>query len=111
MKHEKIFTENFLYLRDFPKKSQRKAQSLPMNTIVIAAIALLVLVILALIFTGRINVFSRGVAECSSQGGKCFSDSCGTETALNSPSEYPPASVACAKANENKPYCCLPIQS
>jgi len=49
----------------------KKAQSLSMNTIVIAALALLVLVIVALITTGRISIFSRESADCKNQGGDC----------------------------------------
>ncbi len=41
----------------------KKAQGLSMTTIVIAALALLVLVVLTLIFTGRLGGFARGVDE------------------------------------------------
>ena len=40
-----------------------KAQGISMTTIVIAALALLVLVVLTLIFTGRMGDFSLGVEE------------------------------------------------
>ncbi len=43
----------------------KKGQGLSMTTIVIAAISLLVLVVLVLIFTGRLNIFSKGVEESS----------------------------------------------
>jgi hypothetical protein len=46
----------------------KKAQGLPITTIIIAALALVVLVILFAIFTGRISIFGRGVTECP---GKC----------------------------------------
>ncbi len=42
----------------------KKAQGMSMNIIVVAAIALLVLVILTLIFTGRISIFTREVQQC-----------------------------------------------
>ncbi len=39
----------------------KKAQSISINTIIIAAIALAVLVVLFLIFTGRLSIFSKGL--------------------------------------------------
>ena len=41
----------------------KKAQGLSMTTIVLAALALLVLVVLTLIFTGRMGNFSLGVEK------------------------------------------------
>jgi hypothetical protein len=46
----------------------RKAQGLPINTIIIAALALVVFVIIFAIFTGRITLFGRGITECA---GRC----------------------------------------
>ena len=54
----------------------KKAQGLTLNTIIIAALVLLVLVILALIFTGRIQIFGTESASCVTQGGSC-EDLCG----------------------------------
>lgn len=42
-----------------------KGQSISINTIIIAAIALAVLVVLFLIFTGRFKIFSEGVSSSS----------------------------------------------
>jgi uncharacterized membrane protein YqiK len=50
----------------------KKGQGLSLNTIIIAAIALLVLVVLVMIFTGRMSVFTGGVSGCVNQGGKCM---------------------------------------
>lgn len=41
----------------------KKAQGISINTIIIAALGLAVLVVLFLIFTGRIGIFSQGVEE------------------------------------------------
>ena len=41
----------------------RKSQGLSINTIIIAAIALIVLVVLVAIFTGRLGLFSKGLGE------------------------------------------------
>ncbi len=42
----------------------RKGQGISLDVIIVAAIALLVLVILAFIFTGRIALFSKGLNDC-----------------------------------------------
>ena len=49
----------------------KKAQGISINVIIIAAIALLVLVILSVIFIGRVGIFGAKVAECENKGGKC----------------------------------------
>ena len=43
----------------------KKAQGISINTIIIAAIALAVLVVFFFIFTGRFRIFSEGVKESS----------------------------------------------
>lgn len=50
-----------------------KAQSISLNTVVIAALALLVLIVMALVFTGKIKVFGTESRKCSNQGGACES--------------------------------------
>lgn len=80
----------------------KKAQGLSMNIIVMAAIALLILVILAIIFMGRMGVFGQQVAACKNQGGNCR-DAC-----VSPEIEYGPASAACISADGAKPYCCIP---
>lgn len=44
---------------------RKKSQSISINTIIIAAIALAVLVVLFIVFTGRFKIFSEGVSEAS----------------------------------------------
>ena len=41
----------------------KKAQGLSLNTIIIASLVLIVLVVLILVFTGRISIFGEGVDE------------------------------------------------
>ena len=58
-----------------------KAQGLSMNVIIVAAIALLVLVVIVAIFSGRMGIFNRDLTdqaknECTSKGGECL-DTCG----------------------------------
>lgn len=50
-----------------------KAQGLSLNTIVIAALVVLVLVILAAVFMGRMSVFTGQVSDCK---GECRDDTC-----------------------------------
>jgi len=61
---------------------KKKAQGLSMTTIVVAALALLVLVVLALVFTGRMGNFSTGVKEVGTCEQACiaagFNDAQGT---------------------------------
>ena len=46
--------------------TSKKAQSISINTIIIAAIALAVLVVLFIIFTGRFKIFSEGISSTAS---------------------------------------------
>ncbi len=51
----------------------KKAQSLSINTIIIAILAILVLVIVGVIFTGRAGLFGREIAQgCVANGGICM---------------------------------------
>ena len=50
-----------------------KAQSISINTIIVAAIALAVLVVLFAIFTGRLGGFTKGVQETDTCIQKCSS--------------------------------------
>ena len=51
----------------------KKAQSISINTIIIAAIALAVLVVLFFVFTGRFKVFSEGLDTTASCYSSCNS--------------------------------------
>ena len=51
----------------------KKGQSISINTIIVAAIALAVLVVLFAIFTGRIGGFSKGVQDTDNCAQKCTS--------------------------------------
>ncbi|MBN2567194.1 hypothetical protein JXB02_03875 [Candidatus Woesearchaeota archaeon] len=50
----------------------KKAQGISMNVIIIAAIALLVLVILSIIFMGRMGSWGQSVNQCDNKGGTCM---------------------------------------
>ena len=51
---------------------RKKAQGLSMNVIIIAAIALIVLVVMVAIFTGRMGNFARETDSCERNKGMCL---------------------------------------
>ena len=50
----------------------KKAQSISINTIVVAAIALVVMVLVIMIFTGKIINFNKSADACESNRGTCI---------------------------------------
>ena len=79
-----MIIENFKYCTAIKRISQlnrgdymnKKARGLSLNTIIIAALVLLVLVILAVIFTGRMGQWGKETNNCLEQGGSC-TEECG----------------------------------
>ncbi len=59
-------------------QNSKKSQGLSLSTVVIAALALLVLVILSVIFVGRMGNTSDKSRDCVQQGGSCYSIEDGT---------------------------------
>jgi hypothetical protein len=53
---------------------QKKGSGLSMQTIVVAALALTVLIVLILILTGRFGDLQQNTGTCASQGGVCASE-------------------------------------
>ena len=51
----------------------KKSQSLSINTIIVAALALVVLVVLIMVFTGKIRIFSSTLESCAAKQGECLS--------------------------------------
>lgn len=49
----------------------KKAQGMSLNVIVVAALVVLVLIVLSIIFIRSSGKFSGNVASCEVQGGKC----------------------------------------
>ena len=88
----------------------KKAQGISLNVIIVAAIALLVLVILTLIFTGKMAEWISGVGDCRNKGGRCAAvgENCGE--AGTSVEEYPTVYVdyECPRDGE---ICCLSMRS
>jgi hypothetical protein len=53
---------------------QKKGQGISINTIVIAAVAVIVLIVLAAILVSQSSRFSRTVSNCEEVGGTCKLD-------------------------------------
>ena len=86
---------------------RNKKADMTLNLIIGAAIAMIVLVVLVLIFTGRMNIFAgRGCADAG--GAITASDQCGTNGQLNPICIIPgpfkddkPGSVCCNLKNKD----------
>jgi len=50
---------------------KKKSQAISINVIIIAAISLVVLIIIVMIFTGNIGKWRRSTDSCASQRGQC----------------------------------------
>lgn len=53
-----------------------KGQGISINMIIVAAVALIVLVVLSVIFLGRFGIFSSKTVDCETQGGSCVVGAC-----------------------------------
>jgi hypothetical protein len=58
----------------------KRAQGISINVIVVAAIALLVLVVLSVVFLGRFGNFTQQSGDCENKGGRCVVGACPTGT-------------------------------
>jgi hypothetical protein len=54
----------------------KKADGLSINVIVVATLAILVLVILSVIFMGRMAIFTKNSNDCLRQKGVCMDRTC-----------------------------------
>lgn len=81
----------------------KKGAELPLNVIIIAAIALIVLIIIVFIFTGRISIFGKGLEDCISKTGhECSSQDCDIKT------QVPIPGTKCDKEAQPS-HCCMNI--
>ncbi len=79
--------------------NNKKAQGLPLNTIVIAIIVLLVLIVIVYIFSAQIGDWVRGIKSCEKSGGIC-KPSCGVN-------ERPDTFSKCPKVSDAEQKCCI----
>ena len=91
----------------------KKGQGISINVVIVAAIALLVLVVLSVIFMGRLNIFNKDTSSCEVAGSdtyKCFDEKtvCGTAGSSDGQNavEYPTpfTSRTCPTTH---PVCCM----
>ena len=52
-------------------KNNKKAQGMPINVIIVATLALIVLVVLTVMFTGRTKIFAETLQSCAAKQGQC----------------------------------------
>ncbi|MFH1850347.1 MAG: hypothetical protein ABH879_09300 [archaeon] len=85
----------------------KRGQGISLNVIIIAAIALLVLVILSIIFIGRMGGWRTQLDDCAQNGGKCIDAgvSCGEGAAADYPTEYQAWSAGCGEDKK----CCIKL--
>ena len=79
------------------KKINRKSQGMPINVIIIAALALIVLFVLITIFTGRVKIFSESLQSCTAKQGQCYPKSCPSNSALVTNTDCPKDNVCCVQ--------------
>jgi len=89
----------------------KKGQGLSITTIVVAAIALLILVVLVAVFTGQFGGFTLGVQDCQAKAGACY-DSCNDPGAQSSGNTaLLPGRTSCSKIpkvdGEGNQVCCV----
>ena len=85
-------------------KFKRKSQGMSINIVVVAALALIVLVVLASIFSGRVRLFSQGLDDCESKQGHCVFPTQGcsqNEGKLNAKCQYKDKTVCCIGVSDS----------
>lgn len=98
-------------------KSNKKGMDMSVNVIIIAALALIVLVVLFAIFTGRLGGFSMAVQSCADKSGECVNSNAAGTSADCATAKSADWTVLkgtdCekTKTSAGKPaqYCCIPI--
>ncbi len=83
-----------------------KSQSISINVIIVAVLALIVLLVVAAIFTGRIKIFSEALESCSSKQGKCESGLICPENAVKVKAKCPETDE---EKNKGKNICCVQV--
>lgn len=90
------------------KKRGKKAQGISFNAIVIAALAIIVLVVLVMIFSGKINLFNQNTT-CAARRGSCIDDEgcpAGTYIIMTDDCEL----FADGRGQNSRPgQCCVPL--
>jgi hypothetical protein len=85
--------------------AKKKSQGMSVNVIIIAALALIVLVVLTAIFTGRLKIFSESLQSCAAKQGHCSSECVDNEAVV--------IRTNCPEGDSDKTrnICCVPVFS
>lgn len=84
----------------------KRGQGLSLNVIIIAAIALLVLVVLSMIFTGKLGGWTKAQNECAANGGTCVDDA----SACTGENAQLMTRYSCPNADTGE-VCCLTLET
>jgi hypothetical protein len=87
---------------------RKKAQGLPLNTIVMAVLALVVLIVLVLIFRGQVGVFNKGTS-CDARGGKCMNNESGEVCPSERPIKIYTQECPVVGDGKGAGQCCIPL--
>lgn len=84
----------------------KKGQGMPVNVIIIAVLALLVMVIVAFVFTGKFAEFSKRINDCEAVAGNACEYSCAEGYTQDS-------SRKCFEGNkvDTSKVCCVPVSA
>lgn len=85
----------------------KKGVEISMNLIIIAAIGLLVLVVLSMIFLGRLGTFGQKSADCEVQGGKCAAECGNVDYGTQGMKKNP--LLTCEPVADEARLCCITV--
>lgn len=93
---------------------QKRGEGITFNAIIIAALCLVVLIVLLMIFSGKMNLFARST-ECAARNGECLAQH--SEWNGGCPSDKPISIMSddChlikegVPTNEKPGQCCIPL--
>ncbi len=88
-------------------QQNKKSQSISINTIIIAALALAALVVIIYIFSGQLGITSKNINSCIAKGGTCaktYEKGCPPE---GSPDYTIPLIVGGIECKDSNGLCCL----
>lgn len=87
-------------------KMMKKKGDISVGIMILAAIGLLVLIIMVIVFSGKTKVFTREGARCETNGGKCVPQgkSC-SDVPGYTRNSY---TYGCVKKGSTKYHCCMP---
>ena len=77
--------------------NNKKAQGMPVNVIIVAALALMVLVVLVVIFSGKVKLFSESLQSCTAKQGQCKPSPCQDNYASISNTECKKPETCCVQ--------------